>query len=63
MLENIVLGFVVFALGYVALLRVMTRRADVLYGEFILPPTADPERGAAAIMMRLVRGARSLVRR
>ena len=37
MLEAIVCGFVVFAVGYVALMRQMARSADVLHGEFIQP--------------------------
>lgn len=63
MLESIVLGLFVFAFGYVGLLRIMARRADVLYGAYIVTPTADPQRGVAAAMARLARGARSLVRR
>ncbi|MET0220342.1 MAG: hypothetical protein ABW175_20365 [Bradyrhizobium sp.] len=63
MFESIVLGFFVFALGYVGLLRLMARRADVLYGEFILTPAAGPERGLAAVVARLYRGARSRVGR
>ena len=35
MFEAIVCGFVVFAVGYVALMRQMARSADVLHGEFI----------------------------
>ena len=37
MFEAIVCGFVVFAVGYVALMRQMARSADVLHGEFIQP--------------------------
>lgn len=35
MLEGIIFGFVVFVAGYVMLMRLMARRADVLHGEFI----------------------------
>lgn len=35
MLEGIILGFLVFVAGYVLLMRLMARRADVLHGEFI----------------------------
>jgi thymidylate synthase len=35
MFEGIIFGFVVFAMGYALLMRLMARRADVLHGEFI----------------------------
>jgi hypothetical protein len=63
MLESIVLGFFVFALSYVGLLRRMARKADVLYGAFVLSPTDAPERGVVAFAARLCRDALSLVRR
>lgn len=65
MFEGIVFGFFVFALGYVGLMRLMARKADVLYGEFILSPTSAPaQRGPfAASLARLLDGARLLLRR
>jgi hypothetical protein len=35
MFEGIICGFLIFAIGYAALMRQMARRADVLHGEFI----------------------------
>lgn len=35
MFEAVICGFVAFAVGYTVLMRIMARRADVLYGQFI----------------------------
>lgn len=35
MFEGILLGLIVFAVGYTLAMRMMARRADVLHGEFI----------------------------
>jgi len=35
MFEGILVGLIVFAVGYTLAMRVMARRADVLHGEFI----------------------------
>lgn len=66
MFEGIVFGFFVFALGYVGLMRLMARKADVLYGEFILSPTSSSQERRspmAASFARLLSRAGSLLRR
>lgn len=41
MLEVILCGLIAFAAGYVSIMRMMARRADVLHGEFIHPEGRD----------------------
>lgn len=41
MLEGILCGLIAFAAGYVLIMRMMARRADVLHGEFIKPEGRD----------------------
>jgi hypothetical protein len=55
MFEGIVVGFFVFAAGYVVLMRVMARRADVLHGEFIQPTGPSSSVSAASLLSRLQR--------
>ncbi len=66
MFEGIVCGFFVFAVGYVALLRVMARRADVLHGEFIQPDgmgASHAPLSAWAMIQRYVQGVARPARR
>jgi hypothetical protein len=66
MFESILFGFLVFAGGYVVLMRVMARRADVLYGEFIQPNGPSPSAAAPswlATVQRYVDGVRPSARR
>jgi hypothetical protein len=46
MFEGILLGLIVFAVGYTLAMRVMARRADVLHGEFI--QTSEPRGSTTA---------------
>jgi hypothetical protein len=46
MFEGILLGLIVFAVGYALAMRIMARRADVLHDEFIQP--SKPRRPATA---------------
>lgn len=53
--EGFVVGFIVFAAGYVLLMKLMVRRADVLHGEFIqsdLPQEPVRAAGVLAVMQR-----------
>lgn len=44
-MKGILLGLIVFAVGYTLAMRIMARRADVLHGEFI----QSDERTATAV--------------
>ena len=66
MFEAIVVGFIGFTAGYVALMRVMARRADVLHGEFIQPSgsrDAVPPLSIITVIERHLNGFRLLARR
>lgn len=66
MFESIVCGFIVFAIGYTNLMRLMARRADVLHGEFIhsdIAGTAKVESSLFAAMNGYVKGIQLLARR
>lgn len=64
MFEGIICGFIAFAVGYGVLMRIMSRRADVLYGEFIhgRRPASTMSR-LAAIFSSYVQGVRLPARR
>jgi hypothetical protein len=44
MFDAILLGLIVFAVGYTLAMRVMARKADVLHGEFIHSEEREPQR-------------------
>lgn len=46
MFEGVLLGLIVFTVGYTLAMRIMARRADVLHGEFI--QQSEPRRPATA---------------
>lgn len=50
MFEGIICGFIVFAVGYVGLMRLLARRADVLHGEFIQSDDMHRTHAAASIV-------------
>jgi hypothetical protein len=65
MFEGIVCGFLIFAIGYAALMRQMARRADVLHGEFIQRDCFQRPVAPSwfAVIQRYVHGGRLPVRR
>lgn len=69
MFEGIICGFIIFTVGYLLIMRITARQADVLYGEFIQSdghrPDKVPSTFAAtfAAIQRLLPGLRLPARR
>jgi fatty acid desaturase len=55
MLEGILLGLIVFAVGYTLAMRLMARRADVLHGEFIQNDGVNPAEATSSWMAMIQR--------
>lgn len=65
MFEGIICGFIIFTVGYLLIMRITARQADVLYGEFIQSDghQSDKAPSTFAAIQRLLPGLRLTLRR